>query len=179
MTENEQKDLPHRFREKAFRFYEPIIAKAVELFPEAFTVEPRRCYNISLETFCARFRDAKHSLYENKWATSIDRARFVEIYSLIKVGQRGHLAIIGSLEAIRKDQIMEIRLEEKSVEEVQPYDAGRLWGIEIAILCRLAEKRWLTSRVIFATQEPINIEALMGRYDVDIEALPDGSFILT
>jgi hypothetical protein len=60
--------LPHRFRETAFRRYEPYIAKIVAAYPNPVEIDPSP---LSPITFSCRLRDAITSFKRYKWSSSI------------------------------------------------------------------------------------------------------------
>ena len=85
-----QNDLPPRFRESAFRRYEPYIRHAVEVLPSPFQINPTDL-GLAATTVQARLKDAIHSLYHYRWApTSVNMAKFDKHYHAIEVGRDRH-----------------------------------------------------------------------------------------
>lgn len=73
VPKNEQKlsavKLPARLSEDYFRMFEPVIAKAVNAYPETVKLEPVGTW--SLNTTIARFRDAVLSYRRFHWASAM------------------------------------------------------------------------------------------------------------
>lgn len=73
----------HRFSEKQFRRFEPIIAAVLSAYPQPFTFAPVTM-TLSFETFASRYRDACHSFKKNNWESKLDRDKFLLHFDEIK-----------------------------------------------------------------------------------------------
>lgn len=85
-------NLPPRFRESAFRRYEPYIAQAVKDFPgpTKFVMT-----NLSSVTFSNRLRDAITSLMANSWTTTVNIPKLRSIEPTLQVSDRGDSVWVG------------------------------------------------------------------------------------
>jgi hypothetical protein len=91
----DQTQLPWRFRERAFRVYEPIIAQVISAYPSVITFNPQLQYRLSPVTFACRFRDALKSYAKHSWPSSlIDRKRFEEVCNKIATSEGESFGII-------------------------------------------------------------------------------------
>lgn len=73
----------HRFSEKQFRRFEPIIKAVMANHPKPYTFVPKSI-GLSFETFSSRYRDACHSFRKYKWESDIDLEKFLQSFDLIK-----------------------------------------------------------------------------------------------
>lgn len=71
-------NVPKRFSELSFRFYEPFILEAVRRHPEVIAVDTISI-GVAPETFASRYRDARRSYLSYHWPSAIDRKKFMEI----------------------------------------------------------------------------------------------------
>jgi hypothetical protein len=73
--------LPSRFSEQAFRRYEATIESVVTNWPKCTILDPAG----SVETLSCRLRDAINSYHKHHWPSTIDHAKFLELYPLFVV----------------------------------------------------------------------------------------------
>lgn len=71
--------LPHNLKQRTFRRFEPLIARAVQNSPEPVFCRPAP--GLSMSTFVARLRDSMLSLERFRWTTEIDLEKFVRLYT--------------------------------------------------------------------------------------------------
>lgn len=87
--------LPYRLSEKAFRAYEHVLNAIVEAYPDVVVCDWQSTGN-SINTYRARLADAKASLKQNAWPTTIDMDKFIEHYADIVIGHKGSFVVAGS-----------------------------------------------------------------------------------
>lgn len=171
-------NLPHRFTEKSFRRYEGVIKRAVESYPQTITIDP---FPLSGTTYSARLRDAKVSLKQNRWPSTVNMERFLAVYEDLQVSDRGSSVVIGSSELIKvADKPLSAAGREMAGESRYTFDFGNdpmdVREIE-AFVILLAARR---------LQGPIRVRPIAGivmtryqsTYDISIEELPDGSYTI-
>lgn len=148
--------MDYRFSEKAFRFYEPMLATIVGQHPKLSLFDPVK-YGVSTETFRARIRDAMRSFMDNQWPSQhLAYPKFREIYPYLKVSTRRNLVYVGTKKALDElgiaqrqeafaatgtytDPSVPVELDLSS-EPIKDFHAFR-------ILCKLADKRHLRGPV--------------------------------
>lgn len=87
MTTPNTTNLPYRFSERHFRRYENILKTITIMWPVPTIIDPvcpdgRR---LSLETYSCRLRDAKKSLRDNQWDSTVPLIKFMQIVDEIEV----------------------------------------------------------------------------------------------
>lgn len=93
-----QTQLPHRFRERQFRTYEPYITQIVNRFPQV-SIFGMHEIGASSVTFSCRLRDAIRSLKDNKWTTTVPDS-FWDIEPSLIVSDRGKEVWVGDKAAL-------------------------------------------------------------------------------
>lgn len=169
-------NLPHRFRESAFRTYEQSIARAVDTYPEVYI---HNTGDLTTTTFSCRMRDAITSLVEHGWPTHhVNIVKLSECFRLLKVAEHEGKVLTGSY-----DKIKGYRLALKVTgPEEDPHDAPPVVytvpDLETAkIICELSQHRALRTMKLFG----INLDTatwLMNNYDVLLEPTTDGGHLL-
>ena len=109
--------LPHRFREAQFRYYEPIIKHIVEVFPAPVPIDPTVLGKSPITVAC-RLRDAIRSLKDNMWQTQVPD-RFYDICDLIVISEQNGKLLAGDKANIQMHQQVDatpISGEEQEVE---------------------------------------------------------------
>ena len=167
-------ELPYRFRESSFRFYESIIAAVVSGYPFTITIKAKLDYDLSPVTFACRFRDALRSYYQHNWKpTIIDRTVFERIYPSIAVSEQSSMGLlrIGDRETLRTPAIALLHnsLGSTSHNAVVHEPIAIVTADEATLLCTLAEKRLLACEVKCTGFTPIMIQYYEQKYDISIE----------
>jgi hypothetical protein len=83
--------LPYRFRESAFRFFEPYIARIEADFPNKVVFNPAQCKPrpLSPVTFACRLRDARTSFWKNMWKSEqIAYEKFAVHYTEVVISEQ-------------------------------------------------------------------------------------------
>lgn len=179
MDSGHQKEvtLPHRLSEAAFRKYESHIALAVESFPGPIKIVPKD-YGLSQATYAARFRDAKRSLAENRWSTSIPMEKFLDVHDEMVVVEREGFILIGSKEATRTALTPlaepDAYVTASATAEVVTVTTYQ----EKLLMVVLASRRLLAApaKVVGFSMDDVKYFEL--NYDVTFEPTNDGHFIL-
>ncbi len=175
--------LPPRFRESAFRFYEPIIRSIMSNFPRVIRINPS-AYKLAATTFASRLRDAMQSFVDNEWESKIAYDDFLILRDQIVVSMtKDGGVLIGSAESLKaynnKDAIVDITppfpVEDS---EIQTFDATKIGAMSVYMLASLAASRALAARVRLTNLEPKLMEAVLEEYDIELEEQADGSVIL-
>ncbi|SRR6266436_453656 len=175
MKDLAQNKLPYRFREVAFRRYEPILKLVLERFPAPFSLKPEG----SIETFTCRFRDAMKSLLKYQWPTNLPMAKFVQCVDAIVVSIQGDLVVIGNSETIKPTTILGQPWTPASTEPTAlPLGVTTpLWNV-IEAICLLHDHRLLkTSSFLHKCEFSLTaLKQLENQYDVFIEQIADREF---
>jgi hypothetical protein len=175
-----QANLPPRFRETTFRFYEPYIAQISLRYPARIDFDPST-EGLSSETFACRLRDAMLAYIMYGYSsTKIDYDAFKEIHPHIIVSQppEGGVAC-GSRTALRKEKKGN-PVEVSPTTIAEPYVYGEVESItELKLLCRLASERLLTRKLRLSGVFPTWANKVQSEFDVDLEVQPDGTTILS
>jgi hypothetical protein len=174
----DQTNLPPRFREKAFRRYETDLYLAVRNYPETGIIDPAT-KGLSPVTVAQRLRDAKTSYLQHDWKpTRIDRQRFLQVHEdlIVRETMDGMVKIGPCKEA-----------EESSNTSPPSFDEPRERRIvdmtdcsidEIRTMARLAHERALAVRIRVSIDNA-TVESLYDQWDIGLERLSDGLYILT
>jgi hypothetical protein len=181
-----KKMLPQRFREGPFRFYEPFIARAVATWPTHIVVKPAM-YQLSSETFAARFRDAKLSFNANKWPTSmINTKAYADVGHLLQASVQGDTVLIGSRESVLEAKRTVPVVVEPTEMPPEPFYVGIIGPDELNVLAKLASARLLKAPLSFQLTPMLSpfsnaiaiVESVLADNDVDI-VQKDDFYILT
>lgn len=166
-------ELPHRFRELSFRFYEPYIAQVVRAFPQPITIRPSTV-NLSPITFACRFRDAIKSLAKYKWGTTeVNMDKFLTCYEQIGVSEGGNAGVltIGDKKNLKKTS--EGLVNASAIVSTLNQNDGKIYTLtsesQLAMVCALASDRALSYTI---TCYPVTKEQKTKyelEYDVSIE----------
>lgn len=172
----DQKQLPYRFRESAFRFYEPAIAEIVKKFPCVVVINPKK-WNMSPVTIACRLRDAVKSLKENQWSTYIDIKIFNAIADIITVAERHGQVFIGNKQTVKQNFPL-VTCPSFLSEVGESVTITTHTQSDRDFLCKLASQKAfrLPIRIIGLTEE--HITYMQNNYDVAIERQNDGSHLL-
>lgn len=177
--QQQQNQLPHRFRESAFRQYEAIIAAVVKGYPNALSFNPG-LYKLSSVTFSCRLRDAIKSWNTHHWPTSsFDKDQFDRAFlGGICVSEHHDTATVsvGSKASIRVKTNRVLSISAASgVEQSKgtaPVDVGQIGEQDIVLLAILAERRALSCEVHFSfVGDSKVIPPISQSYDCSIESL--------
>lgn len=177
---NNNKPIPWRFSELSFRRYEPIIAQAVTIYPDSFTINARVSYELSPITFACRFRDAMKSYKIFGWvSTLIDRDKFMSRYTEIAISEISTpgLLTIGDKKQLKKPSVLQVH---PAVSMVKQYTSSNHEPINITteeefdLICKLASGRLLSSEIkIKSTNQTQDLQTLKTKYeqqyDVSVE----------
>lgn len=171
--------IPPRFRESAFREYEPYIARIAQRYPRRVYFAPGMR---STETFSCRLRDAMTSFVTHAWpSTQINYQTFKQIHPSLKVGIRrvdnNYVIIVGTKDALR--DVTPAQVEEVSA----PGDVFVFPDVinhvdHLKFLCALAASRVITRRVQLTITDRNWIQKMYDLYDVDFEEQNDGTWIM-
>ena len=170
-------NIPHRFREKAFRRYEQLIGQIVNSFPSICTFKPSQ-FNLSPVTFSCRLRDAIKSWEQNHWPTTaftqaaFDRARLAGImvsespessivYAGGKDAMRGTITNFKPLASSAPVANAAAALPPLKIDATHPNDKH--------LLCKLAEYRALACELHVTGLSADDVVQLQQQYDVSIE----------
>lgn len=170
--------LPHRFSESAFRKYEKVIARIVNVYPNAVQINPAQ-FGLSPETIRGRLRDACTSYHEHQWESTL-----VNLSSFLLIPQSELTISIkpdGTVIAGTKDSIKSEPASEPIdfAPDREVFDLTQLTSpLDTALLCHLAHHKQLTNRIrITIPDEAAN--AVQSQYDVVLIKQTDGTYILT
>lgn len=172
-------DLPPRYRESAFRFYERIIVHILKNHPQPVTFTPAN-YQRSPETFSTRLRDAMNSYRMYAWQSVIDRDLFDTIHPSLIVSRPINApdkVLVGTREAL-KVAVVPLEPKDSYVPEGFPYGTVRTWE-ELEVLCRLASERLLSKPLTLNIVPADWLSRAYKSFDVDLEKQPDGTWMLT
>lgn len=180
MNESQQptQDLPLRFRESAFRVYEPTIAAVVKAFPSPITIKPS-VLGFSMETYSCRLRDAIKSFAKYHWVSAtINQDKFLDCYKQIGVSQSGEVGVltIGDRKNLRKSStglqtphaLLAMLGVPKSECKLFTIDNG-LDNTQLHIICQLADQLLLTQAIVC---QPVTLKqkhAYEQLYDISID----------
>lgn len=167
--------LPYRLSEKAFRFYEPLIAKIVETYPKPLTIDPMS-YGRRLGTFENRLRDAIRSLRDNRWPTTVDMVKLSNSQIVVSVAKSGKV-IIGSRDSVKDSPETLPAIVATSTAEPLVITAD-FSPTEAHLVARLAHERALCRPIQVYIADSL-AEELEASYDVYLEHNNDGSYTLT
>ena len=166
--------LPHRFSEKSFRRYEPIIATVVSEFPNVTLVRPSDL-ELSAETVRGRLRDAITSLRTHMWQTKIDVTRFAAIYPAIVVSLRPDGMVAVGDEHTVKNQVVE---PFNAIDPTNVLDCTSNPDIDMQTLCILAHNRALSKRIKIKLI-PEDAKSWMEAYDIVLTPQPNDTYLLS
>lgn len=97
--------IPPRFREGAFRFYEPTIARIMSTWPTVLVLDPQTDHQLSPVTFANRLRDAMTSHCKHSWPSAyVDAEKLRTMWpGQIIVSERDDgKVLIGSKESLKE-----------------------------------------------------------------------------
>ena len=179
---NEKPEMPHRFREESFRFYEPFINDIVVPWPKEVKKFYPNHYNRAQATFACRLRDAMKSLRDNKWSTSVDMAKFLEAYPLIVVSERTD----GTVLCGPKDAIASyVNLSSNDIPQSMPLntDADETFIVDLSkpakeVIAELSQARKIVPRLLLVGITDTDVDALSKSYDVAIDKKDEHTYIL-
>lgn len=174
ITSEQKKNLPYRLRESAFRVYEPYIAEAVRNLP---MVTKFRSYT-SAETFTHRMRDAIGSWLRFRWPTKY-AWNDSNLLSLIISNKITHV-LVGTKDAIKAEDCVAEEKAKKVEEKVEPFALDGSCNSAIChILAYLASNNALSRPIKFFPDHVALAELIAMEYDIDLEPLGEGWFLLT
>ena len=161
---------PH-LTEEAFRKYEGHLWQIVNCFPVKYIIKPPNC-----KTFSARLRDAKKSLFEFQWTTSINVDKFREIYDDLVILERPPEVWCGSKQRFKKETPeMEIPVEIMSNDIA---DIGELNSLPaLLLLCDLAQSRALAKPIQFSSN-CVSEQDLVESYDIGLKNLGQNKWVI-
>jgi hypothetical protein len=178
MSTLDQTQIPCRFRERAFRTYEPIIAQVIKAYPGVITFSPSLNYSLSPDTFACRFRDALRSHERYNWTTQlIDRERFLACVNSIAVSmtKENGLLRIGDRAELRRPDAAILNSPARLGSSFAPSASPLLrldTDAECDLICKLATLRLLAAELKctgFSEQTKHQYEL---KYDVSIDLDP-------
>ena len=173
--------LPHRFRETAFRKYEHIISSAVDAFPATITIDPA-IVSVTGVTFACRCRDAMTSLKEHHWSTHIDMDKFLDIASRIVVSERtdGKI-IIGSREGIAATlNVTSTGNTVATISPIQPSEKTFTLSTpeQKELVMLLAHERLIAPRLFLTGITDAEALDFQQRYDISLDKHSSNVYIL-
>lgn len=161
--------LPSHLRESNFRQYEQVWADAVNNYPREVVVDPKKL-NRSPVTVAQRIRDARSSCLRYGWPTTLfPVARLAELANDLQVIHEPS----GLVKIRSKTAVTPVQGEANEQEPLNMCDQGYP---EIRLLCRLASKRALSRKLLIFIDNPQDLEAA---YDINLERLPNGTYLLS
>lgn len=175
---NTEKPIPWRFSELSFRRYEPIIAQAVTIYPDSFTINARVSYELSPITFACRFRDAMKSYKTYAWpSTLIDRDKFMLRYTEIAISEIATpgLLTIGDKKQLKKPSVLQVHPAISMIKQYTSFDHEPInitTEEEFDLVCKLAAGRLLSSEIkIKSTTKDLQTlkTKYEQQYDVSVE----------
>lgn len=154
-----------------FRRYEPYISTAISRHPLATPIAIPT--TLAHTTFVARLRDAINSLERYRWQTAIPMDTFLS--AKLKVAYRSPIALVGSAAAIRDH--LNAPPEAPVVVGTKPiFDL--LSCSDLRLLCYLAANGQLTGPIRLSIPAE-SVDSLLETFDIDLEDVGDGKYILT
>lgn len=171
--------LPPRFRESAFRDYEPFIHRIFLRYPGRIDFSIASL-NRSPETFSCRLRDAMTSFVTHAWPSNvIDHSKFSEMHPFIIVKQ----TVDGTVAVGTKDSLREkvaaavVEVAEANADVVPlPFPIEDLASLQL--VCSLAAARLFSKRLRITVADPLWVPKMFDLFDVDCEQQSDGTWIL-
>ena len=170
-------NLPYAQSEANFRRFESVIHSSLLQHPKPYLFKPSP--GKALATVLARLRDARKSLKDHNWSTTIPRKEFLATYNQIKVwylSETGQIAIAtkAALKNMKPSEEAPVVINRTETINLEQF----LDSFTIEVLAELADKRGLSKPVKFKYLDG-DLEELQDSYDIDIESLGDNNYILT
>ncbi len=168
--------LESRLTEEMFRRYEPLIAKAVDAFPNetSFKVPP----DVSPQTFLARFRDARLSYLRFGWKSeAINREKLIEIQGKHTLSLDSATGCVWFRQKQRRGRPIEFAVEATSHGTGnKPITWDTYTREDLVAVCHLINAKRLSGPIVLRGKLDTELEAdLMSQYDVALSYDPDSS----
>lgn len=163
--------IPYRFREQSFRRYERVIESVVNQYPICFSVNPKD-QGYTYLTFSNGLRNAMASLLKYNWQTTINMARFRELYpKKIEVveGEDG-LLIVRDKNTTKQPQT-----------PITPVASRNDWIFNLGdenLIFRLAELKLLTQPILIEKMGKDEASQLEASFDIALEDQGNGIYKL-
>ncbi len=159
-------------REEAFRKYEQHLWQIVQAYPVTYTLRPK-----NVRTFAARLRDAKKSLLDYQWTSSLNMEKFKEVYDDLIILERGTDVICGSRKRMKADNLVLEPAEVIPSNEV--IDVGIVHNPGgVIMLCILAQARALSKPIQFVSNS-VNQTDLEESFDIGLKRLEDNKWVIS